>query len=127
MEPLDSIWVRATATDPAVCRISAEPAAVASGLCTPVVRSRTLALAEGDSIAYLAAQRLEAPEHGARLRAIGQGPNGVGLAERLCRHIDTWGADRAATPSITIYPCSMPQTAGVQVITREHCEMTVAY
>jgi len=37
MEPLDAIWVRATATDPAVCRISAEPAAVTSGLCTPVV------------------------------------------------------------------------------------------
>jgi hypothetical protein len=34
MEPLDSVWVRATATDPAVCRISAEPAAVTSGLCT---------------------------------------------------------------------------------------------
>ena len=63
-ESLDPIWLRATATDPAVCRISAEPAAVTSGLCTPVIRSRTLALAEGDSIAYLTAQRLEAPEHG---------------------------------------------------------------
>ena len=67
MESLDPIWVRATATDPAVCRISAEPAAVTSGLCTPVVKSRTLALAEGDSIAYLAVQRLEAPEPGFRL------------------------------------------------------------
>ena len=59
--------------------------------------------------------------------AIGHGPNGASLAERLCRHIDTWGADRAAKPSITIYPDSAPQTAGAQVITREHCEMTVAY
>lgn len=126
-ESLDPIWLRATATDPAVCRISAEPAAVASGLCTPVIRSRTLALAEGDSIAYLTAQRLEAPGHGARLGAIGHGPNGAGLAERLCNHIGTWGADRMAKPSITIYPHSAPQTAGVQVIEREHCEMTVAY
>jgi protein-L-isoaspartate(D-aspartate) O-methyltransferase len=126
-ESLDPIWLRATATDPAVCRISAEPAAVTSGLCTPVIRSRTLALAEGDSIAYLAAQRLEAPERGSRLGAIGHGPDGAGLAERLCRHIDTWGADRTAKPSITIYPDSAPQTAGAQVITREHCEMTVAY
>src|ERR1700678_261885 len=47
-ESLDPIWLRATATDPAVCRISAEPAAVGSGLCTPVVRSRTLSLAAGD-------------------------------------------------------------------------------
>jgi protein-L-isoaspartate(D-aspartate) O-methyltransferase len=126
-ESLDPVWLRATATDPAVCRISAEPAAVTSGLCTPVIRSRTLALAEGDSIAYLTAQRLEAPGHGARLGAIGHGPNGASLAERLCNHIGTWGADRMAKPSITIYPHSAPQTAGVQVIEREHCEMTVAY
>jgi protein-L-isoaspartate(D-aspartate) O-methyltransferase len=48
-ESLDPIWLRATATatDPAVCRISAEPAAVTSGLCTPVIKSRTMALAEG--------------------------------------------------------------------------------
>ncbi len=127
MESLDPVWVRATATDPAVCRISAEPAAVSSGLCTPVVKSRTLALAEGDSIAYLASQRLQAPEPSFRMGAIGQGPNGASLAERLCRHLDTWGADRAAKPSITIYPHSAPQTAGVQVIRREHCEMTIAY
>jgi protein-L-isoaspartate(D-aspartate) O-methyltransferase len=127
MEPLDAIWVRATATDPAVCRISAEPAAVTSGLCTPVVKSRTLALAEGDSLAYLAVQRLEAPQSGFRAGAIGHGPDGAGLAERLCRHIDAWGADRAAKPSITIYPHSATQAAGAQVITREHCEMTVAY
>ena len=128
MEPLDSIWVRATATDPAVCRISAESAAVTNGLCTPVVRSRTLALAEGDSIAYLAVQRLQAPKPSFRTGAIGHGPNGASLAERLCRHIDTWGADRAAKPRITIYPPdSAPHTAGAQVITREHCEMTVVY
>jgi len=126
-ESLDPIWLRATATDPGVCRISAEPAAVTSGLCTPVIRARTLALAEGDSIAYLTAQRLEAPGHGARLGTIGHGPNGASLAERLCNHIGTWGADRTAKPSITIYPDSAPQIAGTQVIRREHCEMTVAY
>jgi protein-L-isoaspartate(D-aspartate) O-methyltransferase len=126
-ESLDPIWLRATATDPAVCRISAEPAAVTSGLYTPVIRSRTMALAEGDSIAYLAAQRLEAPERGARLGAIGHGPNGASLAERLCRHIDTWGADRTAKPRIAIYPHSAPRTAGTQVITREHCAMTIVY
>ena len=60
--------------------------------------------------------------------AIGHGPNGASLAERLCRHIDTWGADRTAKPSITIYPAgSAPQTTGAQVIRREHCNMTVVY
>lgn len=128
MESLDPIWVRATATDPAVCRISAEPAAVASELCTPVIKSRTLALAEGDSIAYLTVQRLPEPEPRFRTGAIGHGPDGASLAERLCRHIDTWGADRTARPRITIYPPgSAPRTAGIQVITREHCEMTVVF
>ena len=127
VEPLDGIWVRATATDPAVCRISAEPAAVTSGLCTPVVKSRTLALAEGDSLAYLAVQRLDAPDSGFRAGAIGHGPDGARLAERLCHHIDTWGADRATKPSIIIYPGSAPQAAGARVITREHCQMTLAY
>ena len=84
-------------------------------------------LAEGGSIAYLAVQRLPAPEPSFRAGAIGHGPNGASLAERLCRHVHTWGADRAARPSITIYPHSAPQTAGVQVIRREHCEMTVVY
>jgi protein-L-isoaspartate(D-aspartate) O-methyltransferase len=126
-ESLDPIWLRATATDPAVCRISAEPAAVTSGLCTPVIRSRTMALAEGDSIAYLTARHLQAPEHGARLGAIGHGPDGASLAERLCHHIDTWGADRTAKPSITIYPGSAPQATGPRVIRREHCRMTIVY
>jgi protein-L-isoaspartate(D-aspartate) O-methyltransferase len=126
-ESLDPIWLRATAADPAVCRISAEPAAVTSGLCTPVIKSRTMALAEGDSIAYLTAQHLQAPEHGARLGAIGHGPDGASLAERLCRHIDTWGADRIAKPRITIYPNSAPQAVGSQVIMRENCAMTIVY
>lgn len=127
-ESLDPIWLRATSTDPAVCRISADPAAVASGLCTPVIKSRTMALAEGDSIAYLVAEHLQAPERGARLGAVGHGPHGASLAERLCRHVTDWGADRAAKPTITIYPAgSAPRIAAAHVITREHCEMTVAY
>jgi protein-L-isoaspartate(D-aspartate) O-methyltransferase len=127
-ESLDPIWLRATATDPAVCRISAEPSAVTSGLCTPVIKSRTMALAVGDSVAYLTAEHLQASGHGARLGAIGHGPNGVSLAERLCRHVTAWGADRTAKPSITIYPSgSAPRTAAAHVITREHCEMTIAY
>jgi protein-L-isoaspartate(D-aspartate) O-methyltransferase len=126
-ESLDPIWLRATATDPAVCRISAEPVAVTSGLCTPVIKSRTMALAEGDSLAYLTAQHLQAPEHGARLGAIGHGPDGASLAERLCHHIDTWGADRTAKPSITIYPDSGPMSEGSRVIRREHCTMTIVY
>src|SRR5579863_429136 len=87
-----------------------------------------MALAEGDSIAYLTAQHLQAPQHGARLSAIGHGPNATNLARRLCHHIDTWGTDRAAKPSITIYPTgSAPRNTGAQIVTRENSEMTITY
>jgi hypothetical protein len=76
---------------------------------------------------FLAVQRLQMPEPSFRLDAIGHGPDGVGLAERLCRHADTWGSDRTAKPAITIYPHAADRTAGTQAITREHCEMTVTY
>ena len=127
MESLDPIWLRATATDPAVCRISAEPAAVTSGLCIPVIQSRTMALAEGDSLAYLTAQHLQAPENGARLGAIGHGPDGASLAERICHHIESWDVDRTAKPRITIYPDSVSLPGGTQVIRREYCRMTIVY
>lgn len=127
-EPLDQIWVRATATDPAVCRISAEPAAVTSGLCTPFIRARTLALAEGDSVAYLTIERLGPPTHRARVGAAGHGPDAAALADRLCAHVAAWEDDRTAMPDITVYPKgTAPRTGDGQVIVREHCEMTVEY
>ena len=69
-------------------------------------------------------------DEGAADRAAGPGQRvpAKDLAEaRLCHHIDTWGADRAAKPAIAIYPHAAPRAAGAPVITREHCEMTVTY
>jgi protein-L-isoaspartate(D-aspartate) O-methyltransferase len=127
-ESLDPIWLRATATDSAVCRVSVEPAAVDSGLCTPVIKSRTMALAEGDSLAYLVAQHLDSPQRGARLGAVGHGPRGVKFVERLCHHIESWNENRQAKPCITVYPAnSAPRGSGSQIITRASCEMTVTY
>lgn len=127
-EPLDQIWVRATATDPAVCRISAEPAAVTSGLCTPFIRARTLALAEGGSVAYLTVERLGPPDHRARIGATGHGPDGAALAERLCGHVHAWDSGRTVMPDITVYPPeAAPRNSGTEVIVREHCELTVEY
>jgi protein-L-isoaspartate(D-aspartate) O-methyltransferase len=45
-DPFDGIWLRATATDPAICRIAATQAAIDSGLCTPAIASRSPALAK---------------------------------------------------------------------------------
>lgn len=127
-ESFDGIWVRASATDPAVCRIAAEPAAVQSGLCTPAIRTRTLALAEGNSLAYLVFERLSDEQSRSRLGAVGHGPRGADLAQRLCWHIEAWGADRGAAPTITVYPegvsTAVPED---NVIRREHCQLVVSY
>ncbi|MGH3913856.1 MAG: methyltransferase, FxLD system [Pseudonocardiaceae bacterium] len=50
-EPFDRIWLRLTGTEPATCRIAAQPTAIDSGLCAPAFPYRSPALVEGDSLA----------------------------------------------------------------------------
>ena len=40
--------------------------------------------------------------------AVGHGPAGLQLAERLCEQIRIWGRDRSAQPAITAYPAGTP-------------------
>lgn len=42
------------------------------------------------------------------LGAIGHGPAGAHLADRLCEQIRAWGSDRNARPVITAYPGGVP-------------------
>jgi protein-L-isoaspartate(D-aspartate) O-methyltransferase len=106
-EPFDGIWLRLTGTEPGTCRIGAEPAAVETGLCTPAIPSRSPALAESGSLAYFTLRRpgengRDAPRW--ELGAVGHGPAGPQLADRLCGEIRAWNRDRAAQPVITAYP-----------------------
>jgi protein-L-isoaspartate(D-aspartate) O-methyltransferase len=107
-DPVDGLWLTLTANEPGTCRIAAERAAVDSGLCTPVLPMRSPAIVEGDSLAYLAARRLDDhPDGHSELGAIGHGPNGQELADRLCNHIHGWNQDRAAQPHIDAYPAGV--------------------
>jgi protein-L-isoaspartate(D-aspartate) O-methyltransferase len=116
-----------TATDPAVCRIAVEPAAVATRLCTPAIPIRSPALAEGGALAYFTFPRLNDPERRGQLGAIGHGPTGQLLAERLCQHIHTCNTDRNAQPTITAYP--QPRTPhptpATPTIAKEHSQLTI--
>lgn len=109
-ESTDSIWPRLTGTEPGTCRFAAEPAAVESGLCTPAFAYRSPAIVENDSLAYLTlcGPDPEATERRWELGAIGHGPTGAQLAERLCEQIRAWDRDRTAQPIITAYPASTP-------------------
>jgi protein-L-isoaspartate(D-aspartate) O-methyltransferase len=128
-DPFDGVWLRMTATDPAVCRIAVEPAAVETGLCIPAIPVRSPALVEGDSLAYFTFQRLNDPERRGQLGAIGHGPTGQLLAERLCRHIHAWNTDRDAQPTITAYPRPGTQhpTPATPTITKKHSQLTITY
>lgn len=104
-ESFDGIWLRMTVTEPGTCRIAANKVAVADGLCTPIIPSRSPALVEGESLAYLTYRRSDG---GAELGAIGHGPAAEELAQRLCEQIRAWGEDRTAEPVITVYPADVP-------------------
>jgi protein-L-isoaspartate(D-aspartate) O-methyltransferase len=128
-EPFDGVWLRMTGTEPDTCRIAAEPAAVDSGLCTPAVPSLSPAIVQGDSLAYFVQRRL--PEEDTRPRwelgAIGHGPAGQELADRLCEQIHAWDADRDAEPVITIYPAGTPDDQLLEglVLDKHDVRMTI--
>ncbi|WP_034088889.1 methyltransferase, FxLD system [Streptacidiphilus albus] len=110
-EPFDGVWLRLSATEAGTCRIEALPAAVESGLCKPAIPSRSPALAEGNSLAYFVTRRQESEEGSPaqfELGAVGHGPAGGDLAERLCEQIRAWGRTRTARPTITVYPAGTP-------------------
>ncbi|TDD79660.1 methyltransferase, FxLD system [Actinomadura rubrisoli] len=107
-EPFDGVWLRLTATEPGTCRIAASTEAVETGLCMPAIAIRSPAIAENASLAYFAQRRLDDEDTGRRweLGAIGHGPKGPELAERLADQIRAWSHNRTCHPLITIAPPS---------------------
>jgi protein-L-isoaspartate(D-aspartate) O-methyltransferase len=108
-DPFDGVWLRLTGHDSRVCRISADPAAVTAGLCTPAIPIRSPALAEDDSLAYLAFRKVEAGRF--ELGAIGHGPYGRHLAVQLCNEIEVWNQGRNARPTVRAYLAGTPRSA----------------
>jgi protein-L-isoaspartate(D-aspartate) O-methyltransferase len=129
-EPFDGVWLRMTGADPGTCRIAVEPAAVDSGLCTPAIPSRSPAIVEGDSLAYFTFRRLdqEAAERRSELGAVGHGPAGKQLAQRLRDQIRVWGDTRATVPVITAYPAGTPlnELDGSHLIEKRFSRLAVA-
>lgn len=127
-DPIDGVWLRATATDPAVCRIETSKEAIEAGIATPIIANLSPALVEGSSIAYLAFRRIEGAEPSKfELGAHAHGPDGSALAERLCGHVRSWDADRAAKPKLTARLLSDASASVAGEIVKEHCAITVKY
>ncbi len=130
-ESTDRIWLRLTGTEPGTCRFAAGSAAVDSGLCSPAFAYRIPALVEDDSLAYLTLRGPEpdATERRWALGAIGHGPTGAQLAERMCEQIRAWDRDRADQPVITAYPAGAPirDLACGQIMTKQFTRLMVAF
>ncbi|MFF7792923.1 methyltransferase, FxLD system [Streptomyces sp. NPDC007991] len=110
-EPLDGIWLRLSATDPATCRITVRPEALSTpgGMHRPAIPALTPALVEDQSLAYLVLEPVETQgSKRYRLGAAGYGPAGQDLAERFCAQVREWDPVRTQSPSITAYPGGTP-------------------
>ncbi|MFE3659687.1 methyltransferase, FxLD system [Streptomyces sp. NPDC059165] len=132
VESFDGVWLRLSATERATCRITAKPAAVEAGRHRPASPALSPALVEGDSIAYLTLERTtEDPDAEPRFRlgAVGYGPDGADLAERICAQIRAWSPARTVEPSITAYPADTPDTAlpDGAVIDRPSARVVITY
>ncbi|WP_031509718.1 methyltransferase, FxLD system [Streptomyces megasporus] len=132
MEPFDGVWLRLAGTEPGTCRIAADPAAVGGGLCTPAIPARSPALVEGDSLAYFALTPLDRDGDDRRweLGAIGHGPAGPDLVDRLCEQIHAWNADRDATPAVAVHPADTPDeeiATGAFVITKRSTRLALTW
>lgn len=112
-ESFDGIWLRMTATEPGTCRIATDHAAIEAGICTPAIPSRSPALVDDESLAYLTVRRRDEPDLPARweLGAIGHGPAAGRLTDQIREHILAWNPKRTAQPTITLYPADMPVDA----------------
>lgn len=109
-DSFDGVWLRLTATEPGTCRITAQPAAVTAGLCTPAIPSRSPALIQGDSLAYLALRphTTGGAQRRWELGSISHGPAGPELAHRIVEQIQAWDQDRTALPAVTAYRTGTP-------------------
>ncbi len=128
-EPFDGIWLRLTATETGTCRIAADPAAVAVGLCTPAIPIRSPALVENNSLAYFTLRREQEGLPRWELGAIGHGPAGADLADRLCEQIHAWDRDRTTQPVITAYPADTQddQILHAHTTNKQHTRLVVSY
>lgn len=110
-EPFVGVWLRLTASEPGTCRINVKPEAVTAGLRQPAPAALAPALVENGSLAYLTLEKIpgeEGAESTFKLGAVGYGPIGTDLAERLCEQIRAWDQERTAEPAISVYPVGTP-------------------
>ncbi|WP_018909365.1 hypothetical protein [Salinispora arenicola] len=114
---------------PARRAIQADQKAVTSGLCTPAIAVRSPALIDGGSLAYLTTRRSDDQQGCWQLGAIGHGPDGEQLANRILDEIAVWDRDRSADPHLAAYPTGTtpPDDTTGKLITKPENRLYLAY
>ena len=126
-EPFDGVWLRLSTTEPGTCRIVMQPTAINSGRATPAIPKLNPALAERDSLAYFTFRRIPDTNGLSELGAIGHGPDGQLLSDRITKHIHAWNQHRSATPTLVAFPAGTPDRqlpAAASVINKRHTRLT---
>jgi protein-L-isoaspartate(D-aspartate) O-methyltransferase len=125
-EHLD-LWL-ATALDD-LPLMAATPAARERGLVASASPLGIPTLVDTDSFAYRTVRRTEDPDR-FELGAIGHGPRGREVAERLVAEIQTWnGEHRGDCAHIEVYPAGTPddQLSAGRVINRPQSRVTISW
>ncbi|MFF0226559.1 hypothetical protein [Streptomyces sp. NPDC004629] len=109
--------------------MAAKPAAWQRGLVASASPLGVPTLVDGGSLAYRTVRATDDPNR-FELGAIGHGPQGQRVAERLVREIQSWDRDhREDRARIEVYPAGTPddQLPAGRIIDRPHTRVTIAW
>ncbi|MFF5476718.1 methyltransferase, FxLD system [Streptomyces sp. NPDC012935] len=109
--------------------MAAKPSARQRGLVASASPLGVPTLVDGDSFAYRTVRATDDPDR-FELGAVGHGPQGKAVAERLVEEIQTWDRDhRGHRAHIEVHPAGTPddQLPAGRVIDRLHTRITVSW
>ncbi|MFI6008690.1 methyltransferase, FxLD system [Streptomyces sp. NPDC051243] len=109
--------------------MAAKPAARQRGLVASASPLGVPTLVDGDSFAYRTVRATDDPDR-FELGAVGHGPQGKAVAERLVEEVQTWDrAHRGHRAHIEVHPAGTPddQLPAGRVIDRLHTRITISW
>ena len=133
-EPVDGVWMRISVTEPGAAWLITNPDQLAATGRARLFRpASTSCIIEGDSIALFRFRSLpdtrQSADATAELGALGFGPRGGELADRVVAAIHDWDHDPTRQPEFTLHPAGTPDNrlpAGT-VIDKTHRRLVIRY
>lgn len=116
--PLEGAWMSLARALPGTGRMVTKPPALGSDLVSPATPACP-AVAEDGSLAYLSVRRVSEEQPRLELGAIGHGPLGAVLAQRICDRVAVWNGARDAVPYVVVH-----RVDGIEdeiAAVKEHC------